>query len=129
MAVAGTPTKVVREMFEALDRKDFAKVLDLTAADVQSVDEISRGWLRGRPAMADYLETIAEDVSNIRTTLRDIHESVIGELAIVTLGITQRYDLRGQLVEVQAPTSIIARRESSGWRVILFHSVPLSDAS
>lgn len=128
MAGTGTLTSLVQETFEALDRKDFKRVLELTSADVQSVDEISRGWLRGRPAMERYLSQIAEDVSDIRSTLTDIHASEMGETGLVTLVISQRYDLRGQTVEIQAPTSVVARREPDGWRMILFHSVPVSDA-
>jgi hypothetical protein len=52
----------------------------------------------------------------------------MGDIGIVTLVIAQRYDLRGQPVELTAPTSIVARREPAGWRIVLLHSVPLADA-
>lgn len=122
----GTLDSLTKEFFEALDRKDFDRLLALSVGDVQSVDEISRGWLRGRQAIDAYLRQLAEDVSNIHTSPREIHTAEIDSVGIVTCVIDQRYELRGEAVEITAPTTLIARRGSDGWRWLLFHSVPIA---
>ncbi|MDP9269890.1 MAG: nuclear transport factor 2 family protein, partial [Chloroflexota bacterium] len=75
----------------------------LATDDVQGVDEISRGWLRGRAAMEAYFKSLGEQASNIRSTFSDIHALEVGELGILTLVVDQEYDMGGQ------PTSIHAR--------------------
>ena len=120
-----TLDSLTKDFFAALDRKDFDRLLALSVDDAQIVDEISRRWLRGRQAIDGYLRQLAEDVSNIQTSPRDVHTIEIESLGIVTCVIDQRYDFRGEAVEITAPTTLIARRGSDGWRWVLFHSVPI----
>jgi ketosteroid isomerase-like protein len=125
MRVPHTLEPLAVEFFAALDAKDFDQLLAVTADGVQSVDEISRGWLRGRRALEGYLRKIGDEVSNIKSSLHDIHTSELGAVGIITFVLEQDYDLGGKAVHIQAPTTIVARRESEGWRVVLFHSVPI----
>ena len=127
MAVASELESIARELFEALDRKDFDRIVGLATDDVQGVDEISRGWLRGRAAMEAYLKSLGEQVSNVRSTLTDIHAVEMGDVGIVTLVLDQEYDMAGQHTSIHAPTSIVVRRVDGGWRVALLHSVPLAE--
>jgi ketosteroid isomerase-like protein len=120
-----TLDSLTKDFFAALDRKDFDRLLALSVEDVQSVDEISRGWLRGPQATDAYLRRLAQDVSNIHTSPRDIHTAEVDSVGIVTCVIDQRYELRGEPVEITAPTTLIARRGPDGWRWMLFHSVPI----
>ena len=69
MAVASTLESMAHELFDALDRKDFDRIVRLATEDVQGIDEISRGWLRGRTAMEAYFKSLGEQVSNISSTL------------------------------------------------------------
>ena len=72
MAVTTALESIARELFEALDRKDFGRILALASEDVQGVDEISRGWFRGRRAMEDYFKALSEEVSNVHSSLSDV---------------------------------------------------------
>jgi ketosteroid isomerase-like protein len=129
MAGASTLESIARELFDALDHKDFDRIVRLATDDVQGVDEISRGWLRGRAAMETYLKSLGEQVSNIRSTLSDLHTAEIGDVGIVTLVLDQEYDTGGQRTSIHAPTSIVVRRVDGDWRVVLLHSVPLAEES
>jgi ketosteroid isomerase-like protein len=129
MAGASTLESIARELFDALDHKDFDRMVRLATDDVQGVDEISRGWLRGRAAMETYLKSLGEQVSNIRSTLSDLHTAEIGDVGIVTLVLDQEYDSGGQRTSIHAPTSIVVRRVDRDWRVVLLHSVPLAEES
>jgi ketosteroid isomerase-like protein len=129
MAVASTLESMARELFDALDHKDFERLVRLATDEVQGIDEISRGWLRGRAAMEAYLTALGEQVSNIRSTLSDIHTVEVGEVGILTLLLDQEYDMGGQRRSIHAPTSIVARRVDGDWRIVLLHSVPLAEES
>jgi ketosteroid isomerase-like protein len=118
-----------RGLFDALDRKDFDRLVRMTTDDAQSVDEISRGWLRGRAAMEAYLKSLGEQVSNIRSTLSDVNAVELGDFGIVTLVLDQEYDMGGQHTSIRAPTSLVFRRANGEWQLALLHSVPLAEAS
>ena len=118
-----------RALFDALDRKDFDRLVRMTTDDAQSVDEISRGWLRGRAAMEAYLKSLGEQVSNIRSTLSDVNAVELGDFGIVTLVLDQEYDMGGQHTSIRAPTSLVFRRANGEWQLALLHSVPLAEAS
>jgi ketosteroid isomerase-like protein len=127
MAVASTLESIARELFDALDRKDFDRIVRMAADDVQGVDEISRGWLRGRAAMEEYLNSLGGQVTSVRSMLSDIHTVEVGDVAILTMVLDQEYDAGGQRASIQAPTSIVLRRIDGEWRLALLHSVPLAD--
>ncbi len=129
MAVASPLESMARELFEALDRKDFDRIVRLATDDVQGVDEISRGWLRGRAAMEAYFKSLGEQASNIRSTLSDIYAVEVGDVGILTLVLDQEYDMGGQRTSIHAPTSIVVRRVDGDWRMVLLHSVPLAEES
>jgi ketosteroid isomerase-like protein len=129
MAVAGTLESVARELFDALDRKDFDRIVRLATDDVQGIDEISRGWLRGRAAMEAYFKSLGEHVSNIRSTLGDVHAVEVGDVGIITLVLDQEYEVGDQRASIHAPTSIVVRRVDGDWRIVLLHSVPLAEES
>ncbi len=120
---------LTHELFDALDRKDFGRIVGMATDDVQGVDEISRGWMRGRAAMEAYFKSMAEQISNIRSTLSDLNAVELGDVGIVTLVLDQEYDMGGQRTSIHAPTSIVVRRVDGGWRVALLHSVPLAEGS
>jgi ketosteroid isomerase-like protein len=129
MAVAGTLESLARELFDSLDRKDFERIMRLATDDVQGIDEISRGWLRGRAAMDGYLKSLGQQVSNIRSTLSELHTVEVGDVGILTLVLDQEYDMGGKRTSIHAPTSIVARRVDGDWRMVLLHSVPLAAES
>lgn len=129
MAAVSELESGARDLFDALDRKDFDRLVRMTTDDAQSVDEISRGWLRGRAAMEAYLKSLGEQVSNIRSTLSDLNAVEIGDVGIVTLVLDQEYDIGGQHTAIRAPTSLVFRRANGGWRLALLHSVPLPEES
>jgi ketosteroid isomerase-like protein len=129
MAVASTLESMAQELFDALDRKDFDRIVRLATDDVQGVDEISRGWLRGRAAMEAYFKSLGEQVSNIRSTLSDVHAVEVGDVGIITLVLNQEYVMGGQRASIHAPTSIVVRRVDGNWRMVLLHSVPLAEES
>jgi ketosteroid isomerase-like protein len=129
MTASSDLESMARDLFDALDRKEFDRMVGMSTDDVQGVDEISRGWLRGRAAMDGYLKSLGEQVSNVRSTLSDINTLEIGEAGIVTFVLDQEYDMGGQHVSIHAPTSLVGRRVDGAWRLALLHSVPLAEES
>lgn len=127
--MAGELEGVVRQMFEALDRMDISGMQQVIAEDAQSVDEISRRWLRSKGELGDYLKQLEGAVSDVRTELRDVHEQAWGDAGVVTCWLEQDYTMEGAGQHVSAPTTVVLRRENGEWRIALFHSVPLPEGS
>ena len=126
--MAGELAGVVRELFAAFDRKDFAAALRAVAEDAQGVDEISRRWLRGRAEVEAHARQLEGAVQEIRSELRDVRAASWGDAGLVTCWVEQDYTLAGQRQHVSAPTSVVLRREGGAWRIVLFHSIPLPES-
>jgi hypothetical protein len=77
------------------------------ADDVQSVDEISRRWFRGKDEVAAYAHGLAGVVSNPRTEISDIEEHVWGGTGLVTCWLEQDYTYEATAQHVSAPTTVV----------------------
>jgi ketosteroid isomerase-like protein len=126
--MTGELEAVVIEMFDALRRKDSDALARFAAADSQGVDELSRRWLRGRDEMTRHIARLLEIVDDVESELRDVHETVYGDVGIVTFWLEQDYTLESGPQHVSAPTTVVLRREGEAWKLALFHSVPVADA-
>ena len=127
--MAGELEKTVREWMRLLDAKDFEAMARKTTDDVQAVDELKRGWMRGRPALDEYFKQFGPQLSDIRSELRDVREAAWGDLGLVTCWLEQDYTFQGKKQHISAPTTLLLRRYGSEWKLALFHSVPLPEAS
>jgi uncharacterized protein (TIGR02246 family) len=125
--MGGELEAVVREMFDALSKKDIDALQRFVADDSQGVDEISRRWLRGREDMNQYITRLVEMVDDVRSEMRDVHEAVHGDVGVVTFWLEQDYTLEGERQHVSAPTSVVLRREGGAWKLALFHSIPVPE--
>lgn len=118
---------IVRKMFEGVDRKDFDAVLQVTDEDVQGVDELSRTWVRSRDEVDKHWRQALALVEDIDTDLQDVSEATFGEAGVVTCWIEQDYTLDGNAQHISGPTTILFRRRGDGWKMVLFHSIPLPE--
>jgi len=123
--MAGQLEAVVREMFGALDRLDADGVIRTGAKDMQGIDEISRRWMRGLDEVGDFVRQMVTMVSDVRSSINDVNETVIGDVGIVTCWLEQDYVIDGTPQHVSAPTTLLFRREDGAWKILLFHSLPL----
>ena len=117
----------VRGIFDDLDRLDFEAIAARTAEDVQGVDELSRHWMRGRSDLTSYFEQMSPLLSDVSSSVSDIHANTWGDTALVTCWLEQSYKVEGRPDSLSAPTSFVFRREGDQWKVVLIHSVPLAD--
>ncbi len=115
-----------RQFMSALDAMDVDRLMAGASADMQGVDEISRGWLRGWDEVDRYLRHLLGAVSNVSTEIRDVHEEIWGDTGVLTCWLDQDYMLAGGAQHVSAPTTMIFRREDGDWKAALFHSIPLA---
>src|SRR3954452_20843717 len=107
-----SPQRTIDELFEALDRLDIDAIEALLAAEPQGVDELSGGWRRGREALHDYFAQIASaGLSDVRSTLADIHVEEGGDTALATFVLDQTYSYEGEPQSVHAPSTVVLRRE------------------
>jgi ketosteroid isomerase-like protein len=125
--MAGELEAVVRGMFDGLDRKDLDAIERDLGDGAQGVDEISRRWLRGRAALEQYLGGLMTMVEDVRSELHDVQETTFGDTGILTCWLEQDYTLEGQRQHVSAPTTVVLRRGEDGWKMVLFHSIPLPE--
>ena len=117
----------VRRIFELLDSMDTRAMAAMIADDGQGVDEISRGWMRGRDTIEQYFAQLENMVEGVSSRVSDVHVSEWGDTGVVTCVVNQTYTMGGQEQEITAPTSITFRREGDDWKIAVFHSVPLED--
>jgi ketosteroid isomerase-like protein len=68
-------------------------------------------------------------VQDVRSELRDVRETTWGDAGLVTCWLEQDYTLEGTRQHISAPTSAVLRRDGAGWRIVLFHSIPLPEAA
>lgn len=118
----------VRKLLEHFDSLDQDAIAALMAEDVQGVDEISRGWLRGKSALSDYFGKLKEmAVTDIKTSVSGFHTTTWGDAGLVTLMADQTYSVAGEHQHVVAPMTVAFRREGVGWKIVLVHAVPLPE--
>ncbi len=117
--------RATMQFFGFVDRKDAESVIGASAQDIQSVDEISRQWLRGIDELGGYIRQMVTAVEDVHTMVGNVQSNVLGDTGIVTCWVEQDYTLEGKRQHVSAPTTIVFRREGGAWKVVLFHSVPL----
>ena len=125
MAVDTTLDGVAAELLALLDARDFDRLRALLTDDAQGVDEISRGWKRGRQAIESYFSDALSRVSDIHSTFRDSQSRAWGDVGLFTGVLEQTYKLDGEKRKITAPTSLVLVRTDGAWKVALVHSVPL----
>jgi len=124
----GELNSVATEFLTALDALDADRMKQMLTEDVQSVDEISRRWLRGRGDVDNCLRELITAVSDVATQLRDAEERVREDTGVLTCWIDQDYTMHGTPQHISAPTTMILRRDGGAWKLALFHSIPSSRA-
>ncbi len=127
--MAGELEKTVREFMRLLDTKDFDAMGRKTTDDVQGVDELTRSWMRGRQALQEYFKRFGPQVSDIHSQLSDLREAAWGDVGLVTCWLEQDYTYEGKKQHVSAPATLLLRRSGPEWKLALFHSVPLPEAT
>ena len=123
-----TATSIAQQahrLFELIDVMDVAGMTAMMTDDVQGVDEVSRGWLRGHAAVEDYFERMRGLIDDLHSELREVRADEWGDAAVVTGVLDQTYMLDGRHQRITAPTSVTFRREQGEWKVALLHSVPI----
>ena len=117
----------VSRLFELLDAMDMRGLGALFTDDAQEVDEITRGWTRGRADLDASLARLQGTVTDVRSRYRDLHTTTWGEVGVATFVLDQTYKMNGEQQSLSAPTSIVFRRQGGGWKVALLHSVPIPE--
>jgi hypothetical protein len=99
----------VGRLLALLDAMDVDSLIAMVTDDIQSVDEISCGWSRGREAVESYLSQLKGSVSDVHSRMSDAHEAMWGDVGLVTFVLDQTYTMDGQQQTISA-----RRRSSSG---------------
>ena len=75
--------QTVSRLLEFLDAMNLDALATLVDDEVQSIDEITRGWVRGRSAMNGYLSQLQDTVSDVRSEMSDVQEKAWGDTGLV----------------------------------------------
>jgi hypothetical protein len=70
---------IVRKIFDDFDRLDFDAVVERSATDVQTVEVITRRWMRTSDELRDYFAQLKPILTDIKSQLTDIQEIRAGE--------------------------------------------------
>jgi len=116
----------VAEIFRLLDAMDVEAMTAVCAEDVHRVDELSRGWRRGREAFRADFTALEDVIDDLHSNVGDLVIQTWAETGVVTCVIDQRYMMGDEEQRLTAaPTSMVFRLEDGDWRLVLFHSVPV----
>jgi ketosteroid isomerase-like protein len=114
-------------MLELLDSMNLNGLSLMLADDAQSVDEISRGWMRGRAEIEAYMSQLKDTVSDVESRMSDAQQTLWGDVGLVTFVLDQTYTMDGQRHAISAPTSLVFRRQDDDWKIALIHTVPIAE--
>lgn len=124
-----SPADLVSAFFAALDRLDAEGVIGFMAEDAAAVDETTKGWARGRAAVAAVWMPVIESLTSASSQVDELVVQELGENVMVTCRLRQTYVIDGVETRIDAPTSFVLRRARDGWKIVLFHSVPVGTAA
>jgi ketosteroid isomerase-like protein len=122
-----TLEQATRQVLTLLDALDIHGLSAMLTDDAQGVDEITRGWTRGRAAFDEYFSKLEGEVTDVRSQIRDLHAEAWGDVGLVTFVLDQTYKRSGEDQAIAAPTTIVFRQRGDGWKAALIHSVPFAD--
>ena len=116
----------VIDVFKAFDILDLPAVFATLSDEVETVDEISQKWNRGRTEVEETFKALEGAVSDIHSELSQFNVFVEGSLATVTCLLTQTYTYEGEKLSIVAPTTCVLRNEGGEWKFTLMHSIPFA---
>jgi uncharacterized protein (TIGR02246 family) len=117
----------VHRIFAAVDAMDTHAMSEMITDDAQGIDEISKGWMRGRDALENYFGQLQGMVDEVKSEVRDVHAREWGDAGTITCVVEQTYTMGGEQQHIVAPTSLALRREDGDWKIAVFHSAPLPE--
>jgi ketosteroid isomerase-like protein len=119
--------ETTRRILGHLDALDTEALAAAFTDDAQGIDELTRGWRRGRESLNAYLSELAGTVADVRSQATDLHATSWGDTGVVTFVLEQTYLMNGETQNLSAPTSLVFRREGDAWKLALIHSAPLPE--
>lgn len=122
-----SPLDPVQQVLDGLAARDSGLVLDAYTDDIAGIDEVAKRWMYGREDLTNYTEQMLAAISNCRSELIDVNESVLGDVAVVSGILRQQYDMNGESVSLEMPATFVVRQDGGRWRVCLFHALPIPD--
>jgi uncharacterized protein (TIGR02246 family) len=118
---------IVNALFRSIDARDAAAVAELLTDDAAMADEMSKGWVRGKEQIQEFVGTTFAAVESITSALSDVVIRESADHATVTLMLTQSYVLDGQPGSIVAPTSLLLERGDGNWLISVMQSSPLAE--
>jgi uncharacterized protein (TIGR02246 family) len=118
---------IVNALFRSIDARNAAAVAELLTDDAAMADEMSKGWVRGKAQIQEFVGNTFAAVESITSAVSDVVIRESADHATVTLMLTQRYVLDGQQGSIVAPTSLMLERGDGNWLISMMQSSPLTD--
>lgn len=120
------PQQLVIDAFKDLDALNFASLFTKLADDIETVDEITQKWNRGRAAVESTFAALEGVISDIKSEVSDFNVITMDGVAVVTCVLKQSYLLEGNHASIVSPTTCVLRHENGGWKFVVIHSIPLA---
>jgi len=118
---------IVNALFRSIDARDAAAVAELLTDDAAMADEMSKGWVRGKEQIQEFVRTTFAAVESVTSAVSDVVIRESTDHATVTLMLTQSYVLDGSQGSIVAPTSLMLERSEGNWLISVMQSSPLAD--
>ena len=125
--IAVAANEIVNALFRSIDARDAAAVAELLTDDAAMADEMSKGWVRGKAQIREFVGSTFAAVESISSAVSDVVIRESADHATVTLMLTQSHVLDGQHGSIVAPTSLLLERCEGNWLISVMQSSPLAD--
>ena len=125
--IAVTVNGIVNALFRSIDTRDAAAVAELLTDYAAMADEMSKGWVRGKEQIQEFVATTFAAVESITSALSDVVIRESADHATVTLLLTQSYVLNGKSGSIVAPTSLMLERDDGNWLISVMQSSAFAD--
>ena len=118
----------VRLMYDELEHGDGATFAAALAPDVRTLDERTGRWAYGPGELAAKSEAEIKGADSYRHWIDEVDARMVGpELGLVTYVWHADAVWGGEQYNIRCPSSLLARREADGWKIVLMHSVPAEE--
>jgi ketosteroid isomerase-like protein len=118
-----SPEQRLREFWALFDVKDYQALMAMMTDDAMETDDFSKVWLHGPASIGENFARIGERYEDSHTDVRDVVVTTqTATTALVTCVVHYQMVWDGQLITVDAPTTIAFIRHSGVWRIALLHT-------
>jgi hypothetical protein len=120
--------RFVHQLYAELGRRNVDHLAAVLDPDVRLLDERTGRWTYGPDAVVEGTRAELGAAESYSNRIEEVEARMIGpDIGMVTYVWFGQGTWEGVEYNIRCPSSLVARRDGDGWRVVLMHSVPADE--